>query len=157
MAYETTSVSVEKSQSEIRRMLSSRAARQFAFGEEANEFGARWAALTFRYGDYVVRMRVPYKTVDQHAAKGKARRAHSRNLDQILEEMTEQEARRIWRVIAWNLKARLVAVDEQVETFAEAFLAHIVNPATNQTVYEHLLRSGSIDLQMPLRELETPE
>jgi hypothetical protein len=40
--------------------------------------------------------------------------------------MREQEARRIWRVMAWNLKARLISVEEGVETFAEAFLAHLV-------------------------------
>jgi hypothetical protein len=64
--------------------------------------------------------------------------------------MVEQEAKRIWRVLAWNLKARLEAVEEGVETFEEAFLAHLLDERTGETVYEQLVRTGTVELGAPL-------
>lgn len=65
-------------------------------------------------------------------------------------EAREQEARRIWRVLAWNLKARLEAVEEGVETFEEAFLAHLLDETTGETVFEQLARTGRVELGEPL-------
>lgn len=53
MAYESTSVPVERSQGEIRKLLISHQVAQLAFGEERDEGGQRWAAVTFRHGVYV--------------------------------------------------------------------------------------------------------
>src|SRR4051812_5308701 len=61
-----------------------------------------------------------------------------------------RKAKRIWRVMHWNLKARLVAVDEGVETFEEAFLAHLLDERTGMTIYEHLARDGRVELAQPL-------
>ena len=44
----------------------------------------------------------------------------------------------------WNLKARLEAVEEDVETFEQAFLSHLVNPGTNLTVWEEITETGKI-------------
>jgi predicted DNA-binding protein (UPF0278 family) len=61
-------------------------------------------------------------------------------------------------VIAWNLKARLVAVEEGVETFAEAFLAHIIDPTSNRTIYEQLADTGAVELGRPIAGLlEAPD
>ena len=105
----------------------------------------------------MVRMRVPHKPVDEKTIRSKVTRARSKTADDFRAELDEQEARRIWRVIAWNLKARLVAVEEGVETFAEAFLAHILDPRTNTTLYEQLADTGTIDLGRPIAgPLERP-
>jgi hypothetical protein len=56
-------------------------------------------------------------------------------------------------VLAWNLKARMVAVEEGVESFEEAFLAHLVDPASGRTVYEQLAEEGRIELPAPLLAL----
>lgn len=150
MAYETTTVPVERSQGEIRKLLADHGAGRFAFGEETDDGGVRWAAVTFTHGGTAVRMRVPHKPIDEQSARSKARRAHTRSYEDIAGEAIEQEAKRIWRVIAWNLKARLVAVEEGVETFEEAFLAHILDPRTNQTIFEQLAESGRVELAAPL-------
>ncbi|HTE59842.1 MAG TPA: hypothetical protein VK631_05785 [Solirubrobacteraceae bacterium] len=135
-AYSTTTVPIEKSQAEIRALLGRHGATQFAFGEEVDTKGVWWAVVQFTHGAMMVRLRVPYK-VDEAAARAKAANARTKTLADFRIELAEQEAKRIWRVIAWNLKARLVAVEEGVESIAEAFLAHVVLP-DNRTVYERI-------------------
>jgi hypothetical protein len=48
----------------------------------------------------------------------------------------DEDDRRVWRVVYWSLKSRFEAVDEGLEVFEQAFLAHVVDPATNRTVYD---------------------
>lgn len=144
-AYESTSVSVEKSQSEIRRLLATHGCERFAFGED-NGTGRTWAIMEFAHAGLLVRIRVALKPPDEGEIARKARRSRTRSPSEVAFEANEQEARRIWRVIAWNLKARMVAVDEGVETFAQAFLPHLVNPDTNTTLYEQLAQTGKIEL-----------
>jgi hypothetical protein len=157
MAYETTTVPVERSQAEIRKLLTDHGARQFAFGEETDSAGVRWAAVSFAHGGYAVRMRVPHKPLDEQSLRSKARRAHTRTYEDLQAVAIEQEAKRIWRVMAWNLKARLVAVEEGVETFEEAFLAHLLDERTGMTIYETLSEYGTVELGAPLRpQLEPP-
>lgn len=55
--------------------------------------------------------------------------------------------------MAWNLKARLVAVEEGVETFEEAFLAHLVDERSGRTIYEQLVDDGHVQLAQPLLAL----
>lgn len=153
MAYENTSVSVERSQAEVRKLLGKHGSQRFAFGEERDDGGQRWAAVSFVHGQHAVRMRVPLKLVDEREVRARARRAHTRTADQIRDEMYEQEEKRIWRVIAWNLKARMVAVDEGVETFEEAFLAHLIDQQTGRTIYEQLAEEGRVELVAPLLAL----
>lgn len=150
MSYESTKVPVEKSQAEIRKLLTTHGAAGFAFGEERDDDGRRHASVLFRHEGHAVRMRVPLKEQDDRELRRKARRAYSRTYEEIVDEAYEQEAKRVWRVLAWNLKARMVAVEEHLETFEEAFLAHLVGP-TGETVYEQLARDGRVELGGPLR------
>lgn len=153
MAYESTTVPVEKSQGEIRRLLADHGAAQFAFGEETDSAGVRWAAVSFAHAGHAVRMRVPHKPIDETVVRRKAQRARTRTREDFANELLEQEARRIWRVMSWNLKARLVAVEEGVETFEEAFLAHLLDRETGMTIYEQLARTGRVELNQPLMPL----
>lgn len=137
MAYDSTKVTVEKSQSEIRRLLLDYGAQRFLFGEEERG-GVRWAGLEFVHDDHIVRMSVPLKTPDERPLREKAQRAQTRTYEQIRNEAFDQEARRVWRVLFWSLKARMVAVEEGLETFAQAFLAHLVDPASGATVWQAL-------------------
>jgi hypothetical protein len=151
MAYETTTVTVERSQGEIRKLLQDRGAARFAFGEETDSAGVRWAAVSFTHGAHAVRMRVPHKPVDERVVRSRLTRARTKTREDLERELGEQEAKRIWRVMHWNLKARLVAVDEGVETFEEAFLAHLLNERTGMTIFETLAEHGTIELGAPLR------
>jgi hypothetical protein len=47
---------------------------------------------------------------------------------------TEKEQRSSWRALFLSIKARLVSVDVGIETFEEAFLAHVVL-ADGQSLY----------------------
>lgn len=157
MAYESTTVPVERSQGEIRKLLVAHQVAQLAFGEERDESGQRWAAVTFRHGAFAVRMKVALKLVDERVVNDKVWKARSRTRDEIRDRLYDQEEKRIWRVLAWNLKARMVAVDEEVETFEQAFLPHLLNPQTGRTVYEHLAEDGHLELPAPLLALPAPE
>jgi hypothetical protein len=157
VAYESTNVPVEKSQAEIRKLLGKHGAGRFAFGEERDDIGQRWAAISFTLGAHAVRMRCPLKLVDEREVRLKATRARTKTQDEIRDQMYEQEEKRIWRVISWNLKARLVAVEENVETFEEAFLAHLVDQSTGRTIYEQLAETGRVELTSPLLALPSGE
>ena len=153
MAYETTTVPVEKSQGEIRKLLAAAGASRMGFAEERGEDGSRRALVQFAIGFHAVRLMVPLKAVDERLVRQKFSRARSRTIDQVRDELYEQEERRIWRVLAWNLKARMVAVQEEVETFEEAFLAHLLDPRTNRTIFEQLADTGTVQLDSPLLAL----
>lgn len=153
MAYESTTVAVEKSQADIRRLLKAHGCESFEFGEASID-GQTWAAVGFRNGQRLVRIKVPHKVPDPHELRKRAQRARTQERRiAIVSEAEEQEAKRIWRVIAWNLKARMEAVQEGVETFEEAFLAHLLDERTGETVYQTLSRSGKVDLGAPLLAL----
>jgi hypothetical protein len=164
MAYENTEVAVERSQGEIRKLLYKYEAANFAFTETSHE-GQRWAAIDFVLHEQRVRMRVPLKPADERAIRLKAQRARTKTFADIEREVVEQEAKRIWRVMFHTLKARLVSVEEGVETFEEAFLSHLVDPITGLTMWEAVksaveagaLKAGGPGLmQSPLLELAAP-
>lgn len=155
MAYESTTVPVEKSQGQIRKLLTGAGASRLAFGEEREE-ERRWAAVTFAVGGNAVRLRVPLKPVDGREVRNKHMRSRTKTIEEVRDILYEQEERRIWRVLAWNLKARMVAVEEEVETFEEAFLAHLLDPRTGRTVYEQLSETGKVELARPLPQLLPP-
>lgn len=154
MAYETTGVPVERSQAEIRKLLVANGVKSLSFGEEQEpDGGVRRVAVAFAYKDHSVRIRVPLKKVDEWAVGRKYSRSRTKSRDECRDVLYEQEERRIWRVLAWNLKARLVAVQEEVETFEEAFLAHLLDQSTGRTIYEQLAETGRIELDAPLLAL----
>lgn len=91
--------------------------------------------------------------VERAELSRKLTRTRSKTREELTWELREQEARRIWRVLHWGLKARMVSIDEGVETFEQAFLPHIVNPATDRTIFEDLASNGSIELPGSVRLL----
>lgn len=153
-SYQNTSVPIERSQAKIRELLKKHGARQFAFGEAVEGDGRTWAVMRFEAeleaGPATVRMRVPHKPLDEERIAARAERATRKTPDDFRREAQEQEAKRIWRVVFYNLKARMEAVEEGVETFYEAFLSHLLDPRTGRTVYEELSETGRLELAAPL-------
>lgn len=139
MAYENTSVPVERSQMHLRKLLQDHGAEGFGFGEQRHN-GRRTALIQFQHDAFAVKLAVPFRAVS-----GSTDRQH-----QVAEE---REERRIWRVIFHVLKARMVAVEDGVETFEQAFLPHIVNPRTGRTVYDELAQHGRLELPSALPAL----
>lgn len=124
-AYSGTEVPVSKSQEDLRKQLISSGAEQFSFGQ-----GSDWAGVEFVHAGHLVRLRCPVKP--GNAAMVKAH--HSSEEKQRLAD--EREHARVWRVLVWSVKARLVAVDEGLESFEQAFLPHIVDPGSGRTLWE---------------------
>lgn len=144
MAYAQTEVAVDKSQSEIRKLLHAHGAANFSFGEGTAD-GHLWAIVEFVLHDQRVRIRVPLKAIDHKLVMARVQRTRTRSKEQITTELAEQEARRIWRVLVHGLKARMVSVEEGVESFEEAFLPHLVDPVTNLTLWDtakHMVEAG---------------
>lgn len=127
-AYESTNVPVAKSQDELRGLLRKFGAQQFTMGE-----GEDWAGVEFVHADMVVRLRCPLRTGDNLPPDNRHRSTAEKEAT-----VYEREAQRVWRVLVWSVKARLVAVDEGLETFEQAFLSHLVDPATKTTVWERV-------------------
>lgn len=141
-AYQDTNVEVERTQMELAKMLRAYGADQFGFSEAPEQ-----AELGFRKGTLAVRMRVPIKPMTEEAARAWARSRRS-SMDKAVAGRREQEARRVWRVLYWLVKSRMEAIEAGVETFEQAFLAHLLDPRSDLTVYEAMVDAGA------LRQLE---
>lgn len=108
--YEKTAVPVGRTQEAIRKMLVGFGVERVAFGEE---FGERASiGVEFVNDDTLVRVTCVVDDGD--------------------------DPRRVWRVVYWSLKSRFEAIDAGLEVFEQAFLAHVVDPATNRTIFERL-------------------
>lgn len=140
MAYETTTVSVSSSQEHIRKVLRGHGAVRTAFGESFEDIDdqAGHAAVEFVHCDTLVRVYAPLRRPPAKLVSDKVNRSRTKDRDAIVEELVEQEAKRIWRVLHWTIKARMEAVAEGLETFEQAFLPHIVDPASDQTLWERI-------------------
>lgn len=148
MAYEQTSVSIEKSQGDIRSILSKHGAERFAFSEgESQE--RWWVGVEFIHNNHLVRIAAPLNEIDEEWLRRKVKRARTKTREEFVREHNDQEARRIWRVIYWSLKSRMEAIEEGLETFEQAFLPHIVDPGTNRTLWQTIqphIESGKMHI-----------
>lgn len=109
-----TEVNVERSKQEIQRLLERHKAKQYGTAVDYDKLEAR---LQFRLEDRIVRFVI---TLPDPAKLGRAMRL-------------EQAERQRWRALLLVVKAKLESVENQIETFEEAFLANIVLP-NDQTV-----------------------
>lgn len=109
MAYASrTEVPVERSRNEIERTLKNYGANRFAYFTEPGK-----AIVVFEAKDRRLRFDVP-----------------------LPEKGSEQQFRSKWRALLLCIKAKLESVASGIETFEEAFLAHVVL-ADGATVYQH--------------------
>jgi hypothetical protein len=108
---EHTKVPVEQTRMEIERTLARYGAQSFAWFVEPKR-----ASLQFEAHKRRVRFDLPVPP------PGNAK--------------DEKTRRQRWRALLLCIKAKLESVDSQIETFEEAFLAHVVMPAGG-TVYDH--------------------
>ncbi len=97
-----TKVSVRDTRSEIEQCLSKFGATSFAFAIHDGS-----ATIMFEFGARRICFDLPLPKDDTEA---KTARLH----------------REKWRALFLSIKAKLVSVDTEIETFEEAFLAHVV-------------------------------
>lgn len=132
-----TSVSVSKSRVEIEEVL---------LKYKATSIGVMLdpglARVAFKIGQWAVLFKMPLPSDEE--AKKNAKRVPSWQApsDTQKQAWLEQEGRRRWRCLLLTIKAKLVSVENQVESFEEAFLAHLVLPGTaGETVADQVLPS----------------
>src|SRR5262249_44206812 len=113
-AYDTK-VPVAQTRSEIEDTLTRYGATAFAYAVEPKR-----AAIMFECNSRRIRFVLP--------------------LPEGIDSKASKEARRMWRALLLALKARLESVQSGIETFEEAFLAHVVMP-DGKTVAEHTIPS----------------
>ena len=117
---ENTSVSVEKSKSEIEKTLQRYGAEQFISGWDQTR-----AFVAFRMLERQVKFIITLPDKEEYKNTPGGRR--SRNRDNQLRAW-EQACRQRWRALSLVIKAKLEAVESGITTFEDEFLAHIVLP-----------------------------
>lgn len=126
---ENTSVSADRSRSEIERTLARYGATSFMYGWQDGS-----AVIAFQMKDRHVRfvLRMPDRTSEEFTLtpSGKYYRDEA-----AAEKAWEQATRQRWRALALAVKAKLEAVEAEIASFEQEFLAHIIMP-DNRTVSE---------------------
>jgi len=112
-----TSVPVDRTRAEIERILERFKADSFGYFTEP-----RRVMIAFRCNGRNVRFDLPIPD-----------KATAKNQDHWAAVVREK-----WRALALCIKSKLVSVEAGVETFEEAFMAHVVMP-DGRTVGEHAL------------------
>jgi hypothetical protein len=97
-----TKVPVNQTRAEIESVLSKFGAKSFAFAMQEAK-----AIILFECNDRRIRFDLPLPKSDTDAK-------------------TARHHREKWRALFLSIKAKLVSVDTGIETFEEAFLAHVV-------------------------------
>jgi len=128
MAYaENTSVPVERTRAQIESELRRYGADQFFSGWDSER-----AFVSFRAKDRFVRFVLPLPKRDEERFTHRPARSSwgspiKRSDDEALKQW-EQACRTRWRALLLTIKAKLESTEAGIETFEQAFLAHIVLP-----------------------------
>ena len=120
---EATSVAVEKTQSDLKKLLREYGAESFMLGEEA-----RRAIVGFKLGDKLMRLHLPIPASTDEAFKYTPSGQWMRSEPNV-HKAWEQACRSRWRALLLAIKAKLEAVAVGITTIEEEFLAHIVLPS----------------------------
>lgn len=116
----TTKVSPEQTLSEIQKLLTKYQAGKFGFIQDIVA-----SFVAFEMKNRQIRFVLPMPNWDDYK---KDVRGYLRNKSQV-ENIYKQEIRSRWRALLLSIKAKLESVETGIESFDEAFMAHIVLPS----------------------------
>ena len=128
---ENTSVSADKSRSEIEATLRRYGADEFAYMTSRTH-----AMIGFVANDRQVRFRLEMPDPNDRTFTHTPERRNARSPQQA-EAAWEQATRQRWRALALVIKAKLEAVEAGITEFKDEFLAHILLP-NGRTVGENI-------------------
>jgi len=118
-----TKASISKTDDEIKKALRKYGAENFLIGEA----GGRAQVLFEMHGRRII-MRMPLpERAEKRFHQTPAKRT-TRSADAAL-ALWEQAAREKWRALLLCIKAKLESVSSGVETFEQAFMAHMLLPS----------------------------
>ena len=134
MAYaQKTAVAVEKSRAEIERLLARHRCSKFLAGIDHE---AHRATVQFQAHNRIVKFELALP--DPRDPKFKAiKGSYLQRTAAGVAKVIEQEERTRWRALLLVIKAKLEAVESNIATFEDEFLAHTVLP-NQRTVAEHI-------------------
>ena len=134
---EKTTVSDERTRGEIEMLVRRHGATEFMTGWSKSGR----AIVGFRCSDRLVRFEMPRPREDDERFSFGARRVGGRRVSasERTEQKIQEEMRRRWRALLLVIKAKLEAVETEITTFEQEFLAHIVLPG-GQTVGEQVTK-----------------
>lgn len=118
-----TSVSVSRSRVEIEDLLTKWKASRVAVATEPDR-----AHVLFTIERWSVKFTMPLPTTADAAKLRDSRYKWRDASDSQKQKWLEQTARTKWRALLLTIKAKLVSVENGVESFEEAFMAHLVLP-----------------------------
>ena len=119
----TTSVSVEKSRSEIESILQRYGCEEFAYRTDRKS-----AQIAFRMNERMLRFDIKLPNPDsKEFTHSNHTHARERSEAQAFKAW-EQACRQRWRALALVIKAKLEAVDSGITSFDVEFMAHTIVP-----------------------------
>jgi len=130
---ENTTVSVESSQMEIKRVCIKYGAAGFMVGDHATIGGG----IEFEMRGRRLRFRVRYPDPKDHQFTH-IDRYHQRS-PAAAKAKYEAECRRLWRVLLLTIKSKCESVENGLVNFDEEWLPFIVVPGENRTIGELLV------------------
>ena len=131
---EKTSVSVDKSRAEIEKNLMRYGATAFSYAMRNTPTNAK-AVIQFEHNEKVVQFALPLPELVKFS---QTPTGLDREPDVQLKHW-EQACRQRWRSLNLCIKAKLEAVECEITTFEQEFLAHIVIPGTGETIGSHVI------------------
>jgi hypothetical protein len=123
-----TMVSVDKSRSEIERLLMRHGAQGFAYATEGNS-----AMIGFRHNNLAYKIFLPLPEREQFNRTPKGRK---RRYAEDAERAWEQACRSHWRALGLIVKAKLEAVALGITTIEKEFAPDLIM-GDGRTLYEH--------------------
>ncbi len=116
---ENTTVSSEKSRTEIERTLTRYGATGFLYA-----WGATGATVAFQMSGRQIKFKLPMPSVEEfgETPTGLARSASA------MQTAHDQAIRQRWRALALCIKAKLETIESGITEFDDEFMAHIVMP-----------------------------
>ena len=117
----STSVSSDRTRSEIEKTLTRYGATGFMYGWQS---GA--AMIAFQMNDRQVKFVLPMP--DRNSPEFTETPTGLERSDSQVEKLYEQSVKQRWRALLLVIKAKLEAVETEIAEFDEEFLAHLVLP-----------------------------
>jgi len=127
-----TTVGVDRSQAEIKKLLRDHGATGIAFGWRADPPAH---VVAFEIDDRKIRFVLTLPTHESFRVQYRGAVAARERTPGEIRKVADQEEQRLWRSLAATIKARLIAIADHIETVEQAFHAYLVM-ANGQTLGE---------------------
>ena len=130
MSYaKNTTVSPEKSQEEIKKILRRYGADRFGIMEEKDK-----GHVMFEYNGLLIQMSVDFPDKEEFSKteSGKKR------IDSAIETAFNQSIRQRWRALLLAIKAKLEAIESGISTIEQEFMAFVMMP-DGRPLGEHII------------------